>query len=211
MQTSCLIIVDIQNDFCTGTLAIERSEELIPLINNIMHKFDLVVACRDWHPANHKSFASMHPGKQVGDIIDLAGTEQVLWPDHCVQGSYGAEFHKELHIANFAKVFQKGTNANVDSYSVFYDVRHKNSTGLSEWLKTQGVQTIFIVGLATDYCVKFSALDAIRDNFEVFVIHDFCRAVNLKKDDEQNAITVMQQKGAKIVRNYQAQGTAELY
>lgn len=201
-MANILLVIDIQNDFCTGALAIKNSLEIIAPINFLMQEFTLVVACQDWHPAQHKSFASQH-GKKIGTTINLMGIEQTLWADHCVQDTKGAEFHPELQTKYFQKNFQKGTDINIDSYSAFYDVARKSSTGLSQWLKKKEIKKIYMVGLATDYCVKFSALDALQDGFEVVIIRDLCRAVNLQKNSEQNTIEQLTTQGAEIINHHQ--------
>ena len=195
-----LLLVDIQNDFCTGgKLSVERGEMVVPIANQLMNQFELVVASQDWHPHNHLSFASQHPGKKVGDTIELEGIQQVLWPDHCVQGSFGAELRVDLNQSRIVKIFQKGYYRTVDSYSSFYDMNRKFSTGLTAWLQERSVRSLFVLGLATDYCVKFSVLDALQDGFQVFVIKDGCRAVNLNERDEAKALAEIRQKKAKII------------
>ncbi len=199
---NALLLVDIQNDFCiNGNLAVKDGEMVVPVANQMMEHFELVVASQDWHPRNHLSFASQHSGKKVGDVIDLEGTQQVLWQDHCVQNSFGAELRGDLNQKKIAKTFQKGYHKNVDSYSSFYDMNRKFSTGLSEWLKEESVCSLFVLGLATDYCVKFSVLDALQDAFQVCVISDGCRAVNLDSIDEEKALAEMQKAGADITNS----------
>lgn len=199
MKKKALIIVDMQNDFCPGgTLAVKEGDQIVPLINNLQNKFDLVVATQDWHPKNHKSFASNN-GKKVGEIIELNGLKQILWPDHCVQGSEGAALRKDLDATKIQKIFQKGTDPSIDSYSGFFDNGHKKATGLGEYLKKQGVDIVYVVGLATDYCVKFTALDAVDLGFKTNLIKDACRGVNLQASDADRAIQEMQAKGVKII------------
>jgi nicotinamidase/pyrazinamidase len=195
-----LIVVDLQNDFLRGgALAVQGGDEIISKVNDMMDVFDLVVATRDWHPGNHGSFAASHPEKVPGDIIELNGLPQVLWPVHCVQGSFGAGFSSLLHKDKFDKVIEKGTDRNIDSYSGFYDNGHLKSTGLSEFLKSRSVNEVTIVGLATDYCVKFTALDSLTEGFDTIVIEDLTRAVNLHEDDFRKSIDEIMQKGAKII------------
>lgn len=197
-----LILVDIQNDFVTGgALAVNEGEQIVPVVNKILAKFDLVVATQDWHPQNHGSFAANHKGKKIGDIVDLAGTDQYLWPVHCVQNSNGAQFHSGLDTSQIDTVFQKGTDPTIDSYSGFFDNGHKKSTGLADFLKEKGVKELFICGLATDYCVKFTTLDAINEGFSTTLIEDACRGVNLSPEDSDNAIAEMQSAGCKVLQS----------
>lgn len=174
-----LIIVDIQNDFLPGgALAVPRGDEIIPVVNELQKTFGLVVATQDWHPANHKSFASSHPGMRAFDKIVLHGLEQVLWPDHCVQGSLGAELHNDLELNKVEAIFRKGMDPEIDSYSGFYDNGHKKSTGLAGYLRERRVTKVYICGLASDYCVFFTARDAIKENFETYIIEDAARAID---------------------------------
>ena len=198
MKKKCLLVIDVQNDFCDGSLAVDGSLEIIDGINLLCKKFELVVATKDWHPANHKSFAT-HYNKKVGEVINLAGIKQVLWPEHCIQNTKGADFYPDLKKKYFKKIFYKGANPKIDSYSAFYSLDRKHSTGLSTWLKKNKIKQVFMVGLATDYCVKFSALDALKDGFSVVVIRDLCRAVNINKNDEKDAIDLMAMHQAKII------------
>ena len=194
-----LIIVDLQNDFCPGgALAVNDGDKIIPIINKLLPKFDLIVATQDWHPKNHKSFASNH-GKKIGEVIDLNGLNQILWPDHCVQGSKGAEFVFTLDAKRIDRIFQKGTDPEIDSYSGFFDNGHKKRTGLDDYLRKKGVDEVYIVGLATDYCVKFTALDAVELGFKTYLIQDACRGVNLNNHDSDEAIQGMKTKGVGII------------
>ncbi|MCB0847700.1 MAG: bifunctional nicotinamidase/pyrazinamidase, partial [Bacteroidetes bacterium] len=171
-----LIIVDIQNDFLPGgALAVNEGDQIIPLVNSIQNQFDLIVATQDWHPANHGSFAANHQEKTPGEVIDLYGLTQVLWPVHCVQNSPGAEFASDLDMKEVAKIFHKGTDPNIDSYSGFFDNGRKKKTGLGDFLQSEGVTHVYVVGLATDYCVKYTALDAASLGFQTTVIKDACR------------------------------------
>ncbi len=193
-----LVLVDLQNDFCPGgALAVARGDEVIEVANRMQRHFDVVVATQDWHPREHGSFAANHPGKEPYQVIDLHGLPQVLWPVHCVQGTPGAELHAGVDRSRLAKVFQKGTDPAVDSYSGLHDNGRRKSTGMGEWLRTQGVDTVFVLGLATDYCVKFTALDARQDGFATFLVADACRGVELKKGDSDAAIEAM--RGAGVV------------
>ena len=194
-----LLVVDIQNDFVPGgALAVPDGDAVVPVANRLMPQYDLVVATQDCHPADHQSFASQHPGKQPGDVIQLAGLDQELWPDHCIQGSPGAAFVKELHREHIQKIFQKGTDPEIDSYSGFFDNGHRKATGLGDFLKSQGVETFDIIGLATDYCVKYTVLDAIKLGFDVTVILAGCRGIDLKSGDCEKAVSKMKDAGAAI-------------
>ena len=195
-----LVLVDLQNDFCSGgQLAVPEGEEVVPVANGLMAAWNLVVATKDWHPANHGSFAGNHEGKEIGDVIVLDGLEQILWPSHCVQDSFGARFHKDVKTDGIEKVFFKGTDPRVDSYSGFFDNQHRNATGLEAYLKEKGVTGIYVGGLAMDYCVKFTVLDALELGFETTVIPDACRAVNVQPGDGEKAIAEMVEKGAKVI------------
>jgi len=195
-----LIVVDIQHDFLPGgALAVSEGDEIIPLVNELMDKFDLIVATQDWHPAGHGSFASNHQGKKPGDMIVLNGLDQILWPDHCIQESHGAKFSKVLDFDRFNKVFQKGTDKGIDSYSGFFDNGKMKDTGMNQYLREHGVDEVFVVGLATDYCVKFTAIDAAELKFTTHVIADATRAVNLQPGDFARALKEMQQKGINII------------
>lgn len=198
----CLVIVDIQNDFCPGgALAVPEGDRVVPLINRLAPRFDLVVATQDWHPAEHGSFAANHPGRKPGDVIDLDGLEQILWPAHCVQGTWGADFHPGLGRGRVARVFQKGTDPRIDSYSGFYDNGHRKATGLGDWLRGRGVTEVYVCGLATDYCVKATALDAAEMGFKTHLIEDACRGVELRPGDVGSAIAQMQAAGVIVVRS----------
>ncbi len=205
---NALIIVDIQNDFLPGgALAVPNGDEIIPIANRIASMFDLVVATQDWHPPDHGSFAANHPGKDIGDVIDLNGLDQVLWPVHCVQSTPGAAFASELDTGRFARVFQKGSDPAVDSYSGFFDNGRRQATGLADYLKEQAVCDVYILGLATDYCVKFTALDAADLGFNTFLIKDACRAVNLHPSDAATAIREMQSAGVTVVSSAKLSAT----
>ena len=193
-----LLLVDIQNDFApTGSLPVKEGDEIIPFVNEQQNKFDLVVASQDWHPANHGSFAANHK-REPGQVIKLNGTDQILWPVHCVQNTFGAQFIEGLDTSRVARVFQKGTNPEIDSYSAFFDNDHKTSTDLSDYLKQKGVVQVYIVGLATDYCVKFTAVDAVHQGFETNVLLRGCRGVNLNPGDVDAAVTEMKSVGIRF-------------
>ena len=176
---NALILVDIQNDFMPGgRLAVPEGNVIVPLVNGLQASFGLIVATQDWHPQGHKSFASNHPGTQPFQMIDLRGIEQVLWPDHCVQGSEGAAFHPGLEMQKVEAIFRKGTDPEIDSYSGFYDNGARKSTGLAGYLRDRKVRKVFVCGLAADYCVAFTARDAVRENFDTFVISDATRPID---------------------------------
>lgn len=194
-----LIVVDIQNDFLPGgSLAVKDGNGIIPLVNKLIDHFSYVMATRDWHPTGHGSFASSYPGKKPGEKIDLNGLPQILWPDHCVQHTRGAEFSAQLDSKKFKKIFTKGTDPAIDSYSGFYDNGHRKSTGLSACLKNLKAGEVTIVGLATDYCVKFTALDAVAEGFKTTLVPDATRAVNLQPDDFDKAVREMADAGVII-------------
>lgn len=200
MKNEALILIDIQNDFCpNGALAVPNGDQVVPIANKWMKNFvdKLVIGTQDWHPLNHKSFASNHPDKKLYDSIDLNGLPQILWPTHCVQNEHGADFHPDL--LPIPNVFCKGEDMEVDSYSGFYDNGKRNKTQLDSFLKEFKVDTLLIMGLATDYCVKFTVLDALELGYNVFVIENGCRAVNLNPSDGDNALALMKEKGATII------------
>jgi nicotinamidase/pyrazinamidase len=197
-----LVLVDLQNDFMPGgALAVPDGDAVVPVANRLMPRFDLVVATKDWHPPHHGSFASNHPGRKPGEFVHLDGVEQILWPDHCVEDTAGAEFHPDLDQDRIHRVFRKGTNPLIDSYSALYDNAHRQSTGLGEWLSGQGVDEILMLGLATDYCVKYSALDAAEAGFRVAVIEDGCRGIELSEGDVEAALDEMRAAGVEIVKS----------
>jgi nicotinamidase/pyrazinamidase len=199
---NALILVDLQNDFLPGgALAVPEGDEVIPVANLLQLHFDRVVATQDWHPADHGSFAASHPGRLPGDLIELGGQPQVLWPVHCVQGTAGAELAPGLERAKIEKVFFKGVDRDVDSYSAFFDNASKRSTGLGEYLRGTGVRRVYILGLATDYCVQFSALDAVKLGFATYVVENGCRGVELQAGDCDRAFAAMRRAGVRIVRS----------
>src|SRR5689334_3965267 len=198
----CLILVDLQNDFVPGgALPVPDGDKIIPVINQLQPKFSLIVATQDWHPANHGSFAANHPGKKPFEQIDLNGLPQTLWPIHCVQNTAGAALAPALNHERIARIFQKGTDPGIDSYSGFFDNGHRKSTGLGEWLKEKGVTEVFVCGLATDYCVKFTALDAVQAGFKTNLIEDACRGVNLRLDDVRDSTEEMNRAGIAILQS----------
>ena len=174
-----LIIVDMQNDFMPGgNLAVSGGNEIVSRINEIQKKFDIVVATQDWHPANHKSFASQHEGKNPFDVIDLNGLEQTLWPDHCVQGTTGANFHKDLNTNKIEAIFRKGTNPEIDSYSGFFDNGRKKATGLHGYLQERNVSSVFVCGLAADFCVYYTAMDALSLGYNTTILDESVKAID---------------------------------
>lgn len=194
-----LLLIDIQNDFLPGgALAVPGGDEIIPLVNALIPQFEMIVATQDWHPPDHGSFAVNHPGKKVFEMTDLYGLPQVLWPVHCVQDTGGALFAPGLDTRRIARVFPKGTDARIDSYSGFFDNGHRGDTGLAGWLKKQRVTELTLCGLATDYCVKFTALDALECGFEVNLHLPACRGVDLQGGDCKRAIAEMRERGAVI-------------
>jgi len=200
-----LLLIDIQNDFMPfGSLPVTDGDGVVPVANAIAPSFDLVVATQDWHPAGHASFASSHPGHAQGEVIDVGGAPQVLWADHCVQNSPGASFHSGLDVAAIDALIRKGTDTAIDSYSGFFDNNHAKDTGLAAYLQERGVDEVWIAGVATDYCVKYTALDGRREGFAVVVVQDGCRAVDLAPDDGDRALEEMAAAGCRLT------GSAEL-
>jgi nicotinamidase/pyrazinamidase len=176
-----LLVIDVQNDFCPGgALAVPNGDQVIAPIDRTAPRFQHIVLTQDWHPPNHSSFAASHPGKQPYDSIELAYGTQTLWPPHCVQGTHGAEFHPSLELAQAELILRKGFRPNIDSYSAFFENDHSTPTGLAGYLRERGFARVFLAGLAYDYCVGYSALDARRLGFSAFVLRDACRAIDLK-------------------------------
>ena len=207
MRTA-LIIVDVQNDFLPGgALGVNNGDQIIEPINELQKEFDLVVATQDWHPKKHGSFASTWD-KKVGDQIDLNGVNQILWPDHCVMGTNGAEFPKKLNTSKIDKVFQCGMDPKVDSYSGFLDNAKSHSSGMAEYLKSKGVNEIFVCGIATDYCVKFTVLDGLDLGFKVHLVTDCSKGVELNLGDIEKAIKEMEEKGASITTLKEVMGSS---
>lgn len=197
-----LLMVDIQNDFLpTGALPVSEGDQIIPLVNRLQPCFELVVATQDWHPANHQSFA-VHHDKEPGEVILLNGIEQVLWPVHCVENTAGAEMAVGLETERIDRIFQKGTNPEIDSYSGFFDNDHKSDTGLADYLTGKGVTEVFVVGLALDYCVKFTALDARQCGFDTTLIVDGTRGVNIAPEDSVKAVKEMGAAEVKVVQSW---------
>lgn len=199
-MSSALILVDLQNDFLPGgALAVPQGDEVIAIANRLQPYFHLIVATQDWHPANHGSFASQYDDRSVGEVIDLHGLPQVLWPDHCVQGSDGAELCKSLNLRSISRVFPKGTQRHRDSYSGFFDNGGEHETGLASYLRERKVTDVYLLGLATDYCVRATALDSCKLGFRTWLIQDACRGVELTPGDCAAAIQEMTKAGVQCV------------
>jgi nicotinamidase/pyrazinamidase len=195
-----LLLIDIQYDFLPGgALAVPYGDAIIPIVNNIQDQFDLVVATQDWHPLGHKSFASSHKVKNVFEVIELQGLQQVLWPDHCIQGSKGADLADAINWNRTEAIFRKGTSLDIDSYSGFYDNGHLKATGLTEYLKGRSITDVYVAGLAADYCVYFTAKDALAEGFNTFVIEDATKAIN--EDGFTQAKKDLQDKGGHIIQS----------
>ena len=195
-----LVVIDVQNDFMPGgALAVPNGDEIVPLINDLQQKFDLVIATQDWHPEKHASFASSHEGKKEFEVIKLDGLDQVMWPDHCIRNTQGAEFHPDLQTGKIEAIFRKGTNKKIDSYSGFYDNAHLKSTGLTGYLKEKNAKDLYFVGLAAEYCVYFSMKDALGEDFNVTLIEDGTRALN--NDDYEKARIDILRKGGKVIQS----------
>ena len=197
--TTALVLVDLQYDFMpTGMLPVAEGDRVVPIANRLLPDYATVVATQDWHPADHGSFAANHPWRKPGQVIELDGLPQVLWPIHCVQGTMGAELVDELDRGRITQIFRKGTDPAIDSYSGFYDNGHRKSTGLAEWLREHGITDLHVLGLATDYCVKFTVLDGLREGFTVTLLADACRGVNLAPGDVDRAVEEMRAAGARL-------------
>lgn len=198
---NALLIIDVQNDFCSnGALEVREGDMVIPIINKLIDTFekngDLIIATQDFHPKEHKSF-SINSGGKIGTIGELNGLSQIWWPEHCVIGTHGSEFHKDLK--KIKHIVKKGTDIEIDSYSGFFDNGKLKATELDKLLKSNNIKTLFIAGLATDYCVKYTVLDALSLKYEVYVIKDGCRGVNLSAQDSKKALDEMEKAGAKII------------
>ena len=199
-QTSALLIVDVQNDFCPGgALAVTDGDAVVGVINHIAPLFAVVVSTQDWHPADHCSFASQHPGKKPLDTAECNGILQVLWPDHCVQGTPGAAHHADLDMQPVGLIIRKGTRVRLDSYSAFFDNDRATSTGLDYYLKGMGSINLYICGLATDYCVYYTANDALRLGYHVHVVTDACRGVDFPEGNVARTLTDIENAGAKLI------------
>jgi len=195
-----LLLIDIQNDFLPGGfLAVPAGDEIIKIVNSIQPRFELVIATQDWHPQTHKSFASNHSNKKAFDVIEWQGMQQVLWPEHCIQGTFGAELSKDVNWNYTEAIFRKGTNPEIDSYSGFYDNGHLKSTGLADYLKGRKITDVYIAGLAGDFCVYFTAKDALLEGFKTYIIEDATRAIN--KAGFQDAKKDIKEKGGNIINS----------
>ena len=180
MATKALIVIDVQNDFCPGgALAVDEGDQVVPVINQLMGQFDHVILTQDWHTADHSSFASQHAGKAPFEEIEMAYGSQTLWPDHCVQGSHGADFHPELNLMPAELIIRKGFRTEIDSYSAFFENDHVTPTGLTGYLRERGLSELTFVGLATDFCIAYSALDAVGQGFSARVLLEACRGIDL--------------------------------
>jgi len=198
---TALLVIDVQNDFIPGgQLAVPEGDLIVPLINRLAEQFKQVVIAQDWHPAGHASFASSHPGRQPYEVIQLPYGEQTLWPDHCIQGSRGADFHSGLELPHAQLIIRKGCNPDIDSYSAFLEADRVTTTGLAGYLKERGIDTVYMVGLALDFCVMFSALDARAAGFNTFVVLDGCRAIDLN-GSLASAIERMQKAGVGLIQS----------
>lgn len=198
---TALLVIDVQNDFTPGgQLAVPEGDLIVPLINRLARQFTQVVVAQDWHPTGHASFASSHPGHQPYDVIQLPYGEQTLWPDHCVQSTTGAEFHRELDLPHAQLIIRKGCNPDIDSYSAFLEADRQTTTGLAGYLKERGIDTVYMVGLALDFCVMYSALDARAAGFNAYVVLDACRAIDLN-GSLTAAIERMQSAGVGLIQS----------
>lgn len=196
------MLVDLQNDFLPGgALGVLEGDQVIPVANRVQEYFDIVIATADWHPPGHGSFASSHPGCKAGDVIELSGMPQVLWPDHCVQHTEGAEFSPHLNTGKIDKVIYKGMDPEIDSYSGFFDNGRQKATGLETYLRDQKVDTVYVMGLATDYCVKYTALDAVSLGYRTWLIEDGCRGVGVAEGDVERALAEMKAAGVRVVKS----------
>jgi nicotinamidase/pyrazinamidase len=199
---NALIIVDLQNDFLPGgALPVPDGDEVIPLANELQQRFELVLATKDWHPPDHGSFAANHPGKKPGDRIIVDGIEQILWPVHCVQNTYGAEFAPSFDTSRIARIFHKGIDPKIDSYSTFFDNAHRRHTGLAYYLKKRSIKDLYLTGLALDYCVKYSAHDARQLGFNTHIILDGCRGIELEPGDIDRGLDEMKRVGAVLLNS----------
>ena len=197
---SALLLVDLQKDFCkNGALEVKGGDEVIKVANKMAESFSkagsLIIASKDWHPDEHKSFA-VNSNAKIGEIGELNGLAQVWWPKHCVENSLGSEFHGELNSGKINKVIYKGMDKETDSYSAFFDNGKKNKTELDSFLKENGIEVLYIMGLATDYCVKYTVLDALSLGYKVYLVKEGCRGVNISPEDSENAIKEMEKSGA---------------
>lgn len=207
-KNSALILIDIQNDFCEGgSMGVKDTDSLIETLNHLQTKFDLVIATKDWHPSGHVSFAANHPGNAVGDTVQLDDYSQALWPVHCVAETHGAEFPSALNTQQIKKVFFKGIDKHIDSYSAFFDNNHVKQTGLIAYLKENKISDVYFSGLVTEFCVKHSVLDAITSGFKAYLVKDACRAVNMTPRAAEFAIAEMVAAGALVIESKEIKPT----
>ncbi len=198
--TTAFVVVDVQNDFCPGgALAVAGGDAVVDPINRLMLRFRRVILTQDWHPVGHVSFASSWAGASLFDTVSVEGTEQILWPDHCVEGSAGAAFHKDLQTDNAELILRKGYHPGIDSYSAFFENDRKTATGLAGWLRSIGVDSIWVAGLATDFCVRYTVLDALSLGFGVTVVADAIRGVDMPAGSVEEALRAMKEKGARFI------------
>ena len=190
-KSDLLLIIDVQNDFCPGgALAVEDGDSVVPVINRLIEKFDNIVLTQDWHPVDHSSFASNHEGQTPFSMVTMPYGEQTLWPDHCIQGTKGAEFHKDLITYPASLIIRKGMNPAIDSYSAFYENDHSTGTGLAGYLREHNIKRVICAGLAFDFCVFYSAQDAVKEGFETVVVTDACRAIDMDGSAQQATDTM---------------------
>jgi nicotinamidase/pyrazinamidase len=200
-QSNALLVIDVQNDFCPGgSLPVPHGDEIVPVINRLMAGFDIVVASQDWHPAGHISFASTHSGRHPFDTLQLEGREQILWPDHCVQGSKGAEFHPDLDIRPVVLIVRKGWQQDLDSYSAFFENDQVTPTGLEAYLKGMGIRRLYLTGLAQDVCVYYSARDALRLGFETFLVEEATRGLDQPRGSLAQRMKELEKSGLRLIR-----------
>jgi nicotinamidase/pyrazinamidase len=198
---NALLIIDVQNDFCPGgALEVPEGDKVVPVINRLTEKFDNIVQTQDWHPEDHYSFASVHKGKQPFETTELEYGEQVLWPNHCVQNSKGAEFHPDLITKPTQMIVRKGFRKHIDSYSAFYENDHKTKTGLTGYLNDRNIDTLYVGGLATDFCVKWSVIDGCKEGFKVYVIEDAIKGIDIDGSVDQ-ALKEMKEAGAEFINS----------
>lgn len=196
-----LLVIDIQNDFCPGgALAVPEGDSIIPIVNRLIDSFDIIIQTQDWHPSGHSSFASSHEGKNPFDPIQMEYGEQVLWPDHCVQGSEGANFHPNLNTNKSQVIVRKGFRIDIDSYSTFYENDKKTTTGLTGYLNERGITDLYTVGLATDFCVKWSVLDGLKEEFKMILVEDAVRGIDLNGSVE-DSLKEMKSKGVQFIQS----------
>ena len=200
-MSSALMIVDVQNDFCPGgALEVPQGDQVVPVINKLINRFDNIIQTQDWHPKGHWSFASSYEGKKPFETTSLEYGEQVLWPDHCVQGEKGSEFHPDLNTTPTQLVVRKGFRKSIDSYSAFYENDFKTKTGLTGYLRERDIDTLYVTGLATDFCVKWSVIDGLKEGFKVYVIDDGIRGIDIN-GSVQKAVDEMKKEGAEFIKS----------